>query len=36
MVLKKCNKCIIYNLKGEKLSEARVVHYAETGPCVPW
>ena len=30
MVLKKCNKCIIYNLKGEKLSEARVVHYAET------
>lgn len=30
MVLKKCNKCIIYNVKGEKLSEARVVHYGET------
>lgn len=30
MVLKRCNKCIIYTTKGEKLSEARVTHYGET------
>ena len=30
MVLKRCNKCIIYTTKGEKLTEARVTHYGET------